>query len=163
MSTLPVYQTLLYATDLSDRTRPVFRHAVSIARKFGGSIVMLHVMEPLGPTSHAVLNAYLPDADVRAIERDGLVQVAQTMQRRLEKFCEEEGESCTEGSPLVRKIKVVAGQIAEQILKTAEEVRADLIVMGTGDHTLLGQRTLGTTARKVTQHATVPVLIVPNG
>ncbi|MGF1547540.1 MAG: universal stress protein [Thiotrichales bacterium] len=162
MSKLPTYQTILYATDLSDHTRPVFRHAVSLARTFGGSIVMLHVMEPLGPTSHAVLNAYLPNVDLQTLERDCLKDVALTMKRRLEKFCEEEGESCTDDSPLVRKIRVVTGQLSEQILKAASEVQASLIVIGTGAHALLGQHTIGTTARKVSQYTRIPVLLVPN-
>lgn len=42
----PNIKTILYATDLGENTRPVFRLAVSQARRYNARLLMLHVVEP---------------------------------------------------------------------------------------------------------------------
>lgn len=45
---LPTIKTILYTTSLNEYSRPVFRHAVQMARQNGAHIHMLHVVEPVG-------------------------------------------------------------------------------------------------------------------
>ena len=162
MSTLPDYRTILYASDLGKHTRPVFRHAVSLARQTGARIVMLHVVEPLGTTGRAVLGAYLPDLDVGKIEHEGMRDLIGRMKERLYKFCRDESDACDQGSALVSEVTVGSGLPSEVIMETAKAHHADLIVMGSCTHGLFGHRGIGSTARKVTQHSDIPVLLVPN-
>ena len=61
MSSSSDINTILYATDLTDHMRPVFKTAINYARKFEATIIMLHVVEPLGATGEAVLSLYLPE------------------------------------------------------------------------------------------------------
>jgi nucleotide-binding universal stress UspA family protein len=51
------------------------------------------------------------------------------------------------------------GKPSEQILRVAEEVRADLIVLGAHAHHPLRRRLLGGTADKVVDHAECSVLV----
>jgi nucleotide-binding universal stress UspA family protein len=44
----------------------------------------------------------------------------------------------------------------------ATDKGADLIVMGTCSHRLLGHGLLGSTAQRVIQRSDVPVMVVPN-
>jgi nucleotide-binding universal stress UspA family protein len=162
MSELPQYKTILYATDLGDRMRPVFRHAIGLARQYQANIIMLHVVEPLGSTSEAVLSIYLPDRKREEVEHAGLKKVLEQMKQRLEKFCQDEAALCAEGSPKVSDVLVTTGHPAEEILHQAEKHHADLIVMGSFGKHILGRHVLGSTARYITQSSPVPVLIVPN-
>lgn len=52
------------------------------------------------------------------------------------------------------------GHAADEILRTAEDAKADVIVMGTHGHGFLGRVVLGSVAQNVVQGATVPVLLV---
>jgi len=162
MSETPQYKTILYATDLGERMRPVFRHAIGLARQYQAKIIMLHVVEPLGSTSEAVLSIYLPERKREEVEHAGMKKVLEQMKQRLEKFCKEEAALCGEGSPKVSEVLVTAGHPAEEILHQAEKHHADLIVMGSFGKHILGRHVLGSTARYITQSSPVPVLIVPN-
>ena len=159
---LPRFQTILYPTDLGKHTRPVFRHALSLAQLHDAQIIMLHAIKPLGATSRAMLGAYMPDLDVNQIEHEGMEAVIATMEKRLAEFCADEREACNEGGERVREIVVRAGMPSEVILHTAIARKADVIVMGSCTHSVLGNHSLGATVRKVTLHAVVPTLIVPN-
>ena len=162
MSEAPRYKTILYATDLGERMRPVFRHAIGLAHQYQANIIMLHVVEPLGSTSEAVLSIYLPERKPDELQHEANKKVLAQMQQRLEKFCQDEAELCGEGSPNVSDVIVTAGHPAEEILHQAKKHQADLIVMGSFGKHILGRHVLGSTARYITQSSPVPVLIVPN-
>lgn len=161
MSQTSDIKTILYATDLGKRTRPVFRRAVSLARTCGASIVMLHVVEPLGSTGKAVLSLYLPNKKLEDIEKDSLQEIIGTMKGRLARFCEEEGGMCDGNSALVSDIVVVSGRASEEIVRQAAACKADMVVIGSCSQGLGGGQ-LGSTARRVTREARIPVLVVPN-
>lgn len=162
MSVIPSYKTIVYASDLGDNTRPVFRHAVSLAQHYSARIVMLHVVKPLGSTGQALIDAYLPQQEKQRIEQDGLQGVLAKMKQRLQKFCEEEGGACNLASDIVSTVKVVHGHPAEQIVRVAEEHNADLIVMGTCRKAVFGGSDMGSTARQVSLHSRIPLMTVPN-
>ena len=72
MQTLPNYKTILYATDLGEHTKPVFRTALSLAIKYDAKIIMLHVVEPMSSAIQAVVDTYLTEIDAKKIYRDNL-------------------------------------------------------------------------------------------
>jgi nucleotide-binding universal stress UspA family protein len=155
-------KTILYATDLGDHMRPVFRRAIHLARIHKGQIIMLHVMEPLTGTGQAVVDAYLSSKKREQMQHDGMKKVLDTMRARLDKFCEDElGQSAAE-SPLVSDVLVHSGRAGDEIPRQAIDKEADMIVMGTCSHGLLGRGLLGSTAVRVVQTSRVPVLVVPN-
>jgi nucleotide-binding universal stress UspA family protein len=57
---------------------------------------------------------------------------------------------------------VVAGDPSEEILRVADKNTVDLIVMGKSTGSVFGSTVMGSVARRVTRHAKVPVLVVPN-
>lgn len=161
-NTKPI-KTILYATNLGDHMRPVFRQAIHMARIHQAKILMLHAVAPLGSTGHAVLSLYLPDKQVHDIEQESLEEVIRTMTQRLENYCAEEDDICKDKDDLIGQIAVSAGNPADVISHYAETHEVDLIVIGTHTRHANGHTMLGSTARTVTQHSKVPVLIIPNG
>ena len=162
MSELPQFKTILYATDLGDRMRPVLLHAIGLARHYQAQIIMLHVVEPLGSTGEAVLSAYLPNQDVDELEHVGLKKVLAQMKQRLETFCKEEDILCADDSSVVSDVLVTMGHPAEEIIHQAIKHHADLVVLGSFGKHLLGRRVLGSTASYLVQSSPVPVMVVPN-
>jgi len=53
------------------------------------------------------------------------------------------------------------GDYAENILQTAEELKADIIVLGTHSRKGLDKVLLGSVAEKVLRSSTIPLLIIP--
>jgi nucleotide-binding universal stress UspA family protein len=161
MKNKPNIKTILYATDLGDNTRPVFRHALALAKLYDAKIIMLHVVEPIGETAKAVISAYISQELSEELLKDTMQSLVSKMKDRLRRFFEEECDDdkvCAN----VKEVVVVAGKPSEEILRITEEDKADLIVLGKSSRTVRGLRVMGSTARRVSRIAAVPVLVVPN-
>lgn len=154
---IPNYKTLLYATDMGEHMRPVFRHAISLAQKYDAKIIMMHVAEPLGHTGMAALELYMPDK-MADFHKDELKNILGTMKKRLEAFYMEE---LGEDAHLVSDVAVLSGQPAEEIAKYAAAKDVDMIVVGTHTSEGFGSLFLGSTARKLIHVCDRPVLVVP--
>jgi nucleotide-binding universal stress UspA family protein len=162
MAKQPNIKTILYATDLGDHMRPVFWHALQLAKLHKGRIIMLHVMEPLSGTGLAVVDAYLSPKKREQMQQDGMKKILDIMRERLNQFCQEELGESPEDSPLVSDVVVHTGRAGDEIPRQAQDKEADLIVLGTCSHGLLGRGLLGSTATRVVQTSRVPVFVVPN-
>ncbi|MCG8425799.1 MAG: universal stress protein [Chromatiales bacterium] len=158
----PTYKTILYATDLGDNMRPVFRHAIGLAKHYDANVIMFHAVEPLSDSGQWVLETYLSSAKEVGTE-GSLKKVLEQMRERLEKFyADEMADPKLKVDPkCVSDIVVVSGHPAEAIKKFADEKGVDLIVMGTHTKTGLHHGLLGSTARKLTHIIDRPVLVVP--
>lgn len=158
---LPNVRTILYCTDLGRFTRPAFRLAVSIASQYNARVVFLHVIEPLGANARHLVDMYLPEGSVEEMRRKGIADLKQRVHERIQKFIQEEmpeGMAFPGGDPEAR---VEQGDPAVTVLKMADEIDADLVVMGSHSHSTLGEFLLGSVAHKVTHHSKRPVLLVP--
>jgi nucleotide-binding universal stress UspA family protein len=122
------FKTLLHPTDFTDASRHAFDLACQIARDRGARVVALHVVPPPNRHSSEVVIGD-PLAGFRKIAPDVPIDT------RVEK-----------------------GDPAGVILKTAEELKCDLIVMGTHGRTGLRHRLTGHVADEVAQKAACPVL-----
>ena len=71
--------------------------------------------------------------------------------------------NCQLGEFPVHEVLVTIGEPSEEIIRMAKKHNADLVVMGKSNHSLFGSNVMGSTARRVTRHCPIPVLIVPNG
>jgi nucleotide-binding universal stress UspA family protein len=161
MKNKPEISTILYATDLGKQTRPVFRHALAMAKLYDAKIIMLHVVEPMSDTAMAVVNSYLSKDLTDEVQKETMKKIIVNMKERLNKFYDDE---CAEGtqSARVKEVLVVVGKPSEEILRVAEEDKADIIIMGKSTRKIRGMRVMGSTARRVSRMSSVPVLVVPN-
>jgi nucleotide-binding universal stress UspA family protein len=161
MADKPDVKTILYTSDLGGQTRPVFRHAMAMAQQYDANIIMVHVVEPLTDTAKAVISSYLSTDLTVDAQKEMMRDALKLMKARLEKFYQDESGG-GEYSPRVKEVLVVAGKPSEEILRVAEEEKADLIVMGKSTRKVRGIRVMGSTARRVSRISPVPVLVVPN-
>lgn len=159
---LPQVQHILYATNLGQHTRPVFRHAVQLAHLYGAKISMLHALEPLSEYGHAIVEHYVAKEALQKIHQEGIARVRQTMQARVQAFVDEELQQLGL-THLDIDYLIDEGVPSELILEYAQAQNVDLIVLGShSEHGFFGRKLLGDTAHQVSLHAQVPVLVVPN-
>ena len=141
------YQNLLCLVDLSDENRVIVERAAELARHYGASLTLLHVVEPL--PSYAANNIVLPD-DI-AIEE----QLTLSAKEALSKLTSEMG--LDKATTLVE-----VGPTKNTILEITKDRKIDLIVIGRhGRHGIA--RLLGSTATSVVHHAPCDVLTVHVG
>ncbi|OQX20016.1 MAG: hypothetical protein BWK76_02835 [Desulfobulbaceae bacterium A2] len=162
MKTLPKIATILYASDLGEYTRPVFRQAIAHARAHNAKIIMLHVVEPLSETAKAIISAYMPEMKLDTMQDGGMKDVLDHMKERLKKFYKDECEEHEKGFIPVHDLAVIAGRPSEEILTAADHYKVDMIIMGQSAKKIMGSKVMGSSARRVSRMAKVPVLIVPN-
>lgn len=156
---LPEINTILYTTSLGKHTRPVFRHAVKLAKALQAKIVMLHVVEPMGEMGAALIQNYLPRDIVQKMHDEGIEQIITQMHQRIEKFCQEELNSLPGSVDIDIEYAVVEGNHSDSILKEAKQRQVQMIVMG-------AENTFGHhshTTQQVAKRAGVPVVVVPTG
>lgn len=158
---LPDVKTILYASDIEEGSRPAFRAAVSMAGHYDAKITFLHVIEPLSASARNILKTMMNDASLNEMHDSSVENLKNKLVSRIERFCETEldsSEAMKEGQIIPR---VEEGTADRVILKVANEIGADLIVMGTRTHSSVGQFLLGSTANRVMHHTQKPVLIIP--
>jgi len=161
MKNSPEISTILYTSDLGKQTRPVIRHALAMAKQYNAKIIMMHVVEPIGETAKSVINSYLDEDITDEMQKESMKTLLGTMKKRLKAFYVEECEGADESS-LVKEVLVVTGKPSEEILRIAEDEKANMIVMGKSTRKVRGIRVMGSTARRVSRMSRIPVLVVPN-
>ena len=157
---LPTLSTILYATDLGRSAPEVLRHALSLARAYGGRVVCLHVVEPLGPSARHMVELYAGEGAAGPAEGQRWLELQRSLTARLQAFCREEPGCTADGRDLLAEVRVARGRPDQVILEEARRIKADAVVMGSHGHTSVGELLLGSTAHRVVQRATVPVLLV---
>ncbi|MBV0933404.1 universal stress protein [Marinobacterium weihaiense] len=156
---LPEINTILYTTPLDQYSRPVFRHAVQLARMTGARIHMLHVIEPIGEMGHALISNYLPEDLIRRMHDEGIDKVLVQMRERVRQFIIDECAALAEDDLPVIEPRVAEGPHADTILEQAEKLGADVIIMGAENR--FGHHS--NTANQVIRAAWIPVYVVPTG
>lgn len=157
---LPEFKTILYATDLGRSAPAVLRHALSLARAYGGRVVCLHAVEPLGPSARHMVELYAGAGASAEVEERRWRELQRSLAARLHDFCREEPCTAADGRDLLAEVRVERGRPDQVILEEAERISADAIVMGSHGHSSVGELLLGSTAHRVVQRAPVPVLLV---
>jgi nucleotide-binding universal stress UspA family protein len=137
-----MYETILVPTDGSAGSRAALDEAVSLAAAFDATVHSLYV------------------ADTSAAQPEtGYVDIVESFERIGEETTAEAVERAEAGG--VEAVGAVrTGLPHRTILDYAEEVDADLVVMGTHGRTGLERYLLGSVTEKVVRMAEVPVLTV---
>lgn len=147
-------RNVLTATDFSSYSREALDYAVHLVKTFQGKLYLLHVFQPTGITPEGALLGDLPEN-----VREWIKQVKNDEAKKLNKLADEIRNTFGEVETLLK-----TGVPFLEILKTADEVSADLIVMSTHGRTGLAHVLIGSVAERVVRKASCPVLTVkPKG
>jgi universal stress protein A len=111
---MAVYQHILIAVDLTDESHTVAAKSIELARHWGATVQLLHVVEfvPIEPMSDALVPVVQIDEEV--------VARAQQQIRALAAAVGLPADHC----------RVTSGNVKAEVLRYARELNADLIVLG---------------------------------
>jgi nucleotide-binding universal stress UspA family protein len=133
--------TILHPTDFSEQSQHAFAVACALARDYGARLMILHAV--------ATPSVYYVEGAVPVDEYD-LRSSAQAQLDRLQ----------VPAANVRAERRLEEGDAAETILHVADEIQANLIVMGTHGRTGLGRILMGSVAEEVMRRAACPVLTV---
>ena len=136
------FRRVLFATDFTSEAQAAAPYAISMAQENQASLLLLHVMR---------------DPELKTSKRTAQDSVANVM-HQLYEIVPQEAELWCRPEPTVR-----FGNPAQRILEAANELEADLIVLGVRDaagHLGAATHLERTTAHKVVARAICPVLTV---
>ncbi|HEU5115857.1 MAG TPA: universal stress protein [Isosphaeraceae bacterium] len=136
------FRSILVCADFSEGSLGASRVACSLAEESKTQIFLLHVHEP--PMAYGEMGVPLPLSRMSDTERE-------TLKRELL-------ETYTPGRPIDVQPIVKEGVVPDEILRAADEVRADLIVLGTHGRSGLRRVLAGSVAESVLRRSTAPVL-----
>jgi len=134
--------TILHATDFSKSAEHAFQLACALARDYNAQLIVLHVARR--PIVTPVMGVVPPEP----------VEYEETLKATLHQLQLDNPTLRLETQLLF------VGDTVSEILRTARETGADLIVMGTHGRTGLGRLLLGSVAEGVLRHAPCPVVTV---
>ena len=120
----------------------------------------MHVQEPLGTFAESLVELHVSHEQAEAIHADSRKEARKVLQQMLDKFFAADECCNNELEDLVAGISVIDGQPADKILAEVATLNADLIVMGSHHHNVLGETLLGSTTNKVLHRSEIPVLVV---
>ena len=137
---------ILFAADGSKYTKKALAFLVTHEGLTGddGSLVVLNVQPNLPPRVKALVGAQA----VRGYHADEAAKVLQPIERFLARH------------PITSSTTWAVGMPAEEIVDAAARIHADLIVMGTHGHGVIGRALMGSVAQHVVTGSRVPVLLV---
>ncbi|PLX89932.1 MAG: hypothetical protein C0618_00025 [Desulfuromonas sp.] len=157
---LPKVKTILYATGLGAGTPYVFRYALSLAQKYDARIHIIHGREPLGASAQHMADLYMFQDTAEDVFAQATLAAEKKIIEDIELLCEKELSDDAQGRQRVDSIIVAQKTPKKAILDRADEVSADLIVMGSHRHSVLADAMLGTTTLKILHSTAVPVFVV---
>ena len=157
---IPEIKKILYATDLSENARYAFSYAVSIADRYDAKISVINVVEELSPFAQSMVEDIVGTEKLEALRKDKEAQVIASIRQRLEDFCQQAIKEMPECSLAVERTIVESGQPVDIIIRHAEEMDADMIVMGSHGQGMLADVTMGSTSRRVLRRCSRPVLVI---
>lgn len=137
-------RVVLCPVDFSPLSSEVYRHAAAVAAGSGGSLVLLHVVDPL-----------LVQAAAMTYETD---YVQHEASRALERLAAELDSGGLAEPPILR---VRVGLPHAEILEAVAAERAQMIVTGTHGQTGAARLFFGSTVLRVLRRAPTPVLAIP--
>jgi nucleotide-binding universal stress UspA family protein/quercetin dioxygenase-like cupin family protein len=139
---MPAIQTILHPTDFSENACSAFQSACTLARDNHAKLLVLHVMMP---SSSPLLQQPLPDPTQPAEwQRSGAVLPWPQP-----------------SDPQIHvEHRLAEGDPADEILRQADQLHCDLVVMGTHGRTGLARFLTGSVAEEVMRKSRCPVLVV---
>ena len=136
---------ILVAVDFSDGSRAALRYGAQLAEPFHAAVTVINVVEVNDGWLRIGVDAF-PILDE---------QLCESTRRRLVDFAQENG-GASSWQCLTR-----LGKPAEEIVRAAEELEVDVIVVATRGLTGLKHDLIGSTAEAVVRRAPCAVWIVP--
>jgi nucleotide-binding universal stress UspA family protein len=141
------FARIVCGVDFSKASDRAAAYALALSQEAEGELLLLHVVEP--PPAET-FDAF-PQLDPASYSE----RVAAGAQRRLESLISDESRNWCRSTPLLG-----CGKAYREILRVAEQERADLVVLGVHGHGAVDRLLFGSTTERVVRQSGCPVLTI---
>lgn len=135
-------RTILVPLDLSEESYRALEFAAPLAQRLGATLQVVHVYEGTRQLSSIAISPVLWS------DKELTWRLAEQVRRRFGR------------RPRTEHCHIRTGKPFQEIVATAGEIKADLIVIATHGHSGFKHLTLGSTTEKAIRHAPCPILVV---
>ena len=150
-----MYTTIVVGTDGSDSAATAVRQAAELAKAGGGTLHIVHAYQPMNMGTLAMsAGSGGSTIDVESVNTS-IASQAQSVCRHAGAVADDENVKC--------ELHAVPGDPCDSLISVAEQVHADLIVVGNRGMTGLKRFMLGSVPNKISHHAPCSVLIADTG
>lgn len=170
---IPEIKKILFATDLSQKSRYAFDYAASIASVYKAGIILLHVTEEVSSSAESIIAGFLGEKKMEELKknhqtdaqkaligkkRDGIM-----LENALDSFSKDIQSEFAESDQVFATDEIVIkdGNAGEEIINHAKSYNCDLIVMAFKSRSMIVETIVSGTTRRVLRRSTVPVMLVP--
>jgi nucleotide-binding universal stress UspA family protein len=148
---------ILIALDNNAGAQRIAETGYELAEALRADIILMHVTSDA--TYYSSLNyspilGYNSFSNLDALQTDTVEELRRTAEDYLENVKRNLGDETIE-------TVVKEGDYAQNILQTAKEMNADMIVMGTHSRKGFDKVLLGSVAENVLHHTTIPLFVIP--
>jgi nucleotide-binding universal stress UspA family protein len=160
---------ILFATDLTPGCQQAYEFAVAMAIRNKALLYILYIIEQIPESIEGRFKGLVGKHEWKELmqaKKDDIhksltgKRLSSQVLEEIQEFCEKVGmdeESCAFHS---REVIISAGDIAETIIKTAEENECDIIILGS-QRGMLGRNSVGSSIKSVLKLSPIPVTVVP--
>ncbi|MBE9520729.1 MAG: universal stress protein [Proteobacteria bacterium] len=134
---------ILVPVDFSENSKKILDSASDIAGKFGAALSVVFVVQSFDDYS----GFFVPHMPVAKFEEE----MVQGAEQKMDSFM---------GGYENVEAKVLIGDVGEEVVRYAEEIGIDMIIMGTHGYKGLEKVMFGSVAEKVVKTAPCPVLTI---
>jgi nucleotide-binding universal stress UspA family protein len=148
---------VLIALDYNPTAQKVAELGFAMAKAMNAEIVLLHVIsDPVyySSANYSPVMGFTGFMDMDPQQLNITEELKKASQHFLEKSKHHLGDKTIQ--TLVKE-----GDCADSIIKTAEELHADIIVMGSHSQKWLENIIMGSVTEKVLHHTSIPLFIIP--
>jgi nucleotide-binding universal stress UspA family protein len=157
---IPKYSKILVPHDGSEMSDKALGHAIYLSKLSGAEIVILNVVEHIESKESSTVTATVKGEGGKEFDKTGRADLEITVEGEVKKMIEEKIRLCKEAGVTTQiSYKIQTGRPVEEIVKLAEEMSVDLIVM-TSSKIISPVMVLGSITRKVMDGTKKPVLVI---
>jgi nucleotide-binding universal stress UspA family protein len=148
---------VLIALDYDPTAQKVAEEGFSLAKAMNSEVILLHVIsDPVyySSTEYSPIMGFTGFINMGPLQLDTVEELIKASQHFLDKSKQHLGDKT-----ILTIVK--EGDFAGSILRTSEELNADIIVMGSHSRKWLENIVMGSVTEKVLHNTTIPLFIIP--
>jgi len=158
---LPSIKHILYATDLSKNSAFAFRYAVKLAKEMDAKVTILYILPMVDSAMEVPIIIQMGEEKYNKLREEKTREAIEQIEEKIRGFSVKELKDVECKKEIVTSIMVHEGDAVDEILKTAEGLSSDIIILGAHGKGILAHTFLGSVPQKVLRRSRRPVLIVP--
>jgi nucleotide-binding universal stress UspA family protein len=158
---LPSIKNILYATDLSKNASFAFRYAMTLANASDAKIMILYILPMVDSAMEVPIITQMGEEMYYKLREEKSREIIENIKKKLQDFSQKELQDAQCKAERVSSILVHEGDEVDEILKAADTLKSDIIVIGAHGKGILSHTFLGAVPDKLLRRSRVPVLVVP--